>query len=195
MSYDMKALFTSVPIGPAIQDKLEQGKELQQRISMTVKNNISLLEFCLRKTYFLFHGSYYEQLKGATTGSPISSKVANLYMENFEVKALSTSPHTQDTFVVIKTVQKSGFLEHINSTDQCTQFTEEATRADGSMPYLDTLIISQPDGSLETTVYREPTHTDQYLHWNSHHMISAEYSVVRTLHHRASAVCSKLQLP
>ena len=57
-----------------------------------------------------------------------------------------------DTFVVIKTVHKSGFLEHINSIDQCIQFTEEATRADGSMPFPDTLVIPQPDGSLETAI-------------------------------------------
>ena len=94
--------------------------------------------------------------------------------------------------MVIK--QESRFLEHMNCIDQCIQFTEEATRADGSMPFLDTLVIPQPDGSLETTVYRKPTNTDQYLHWDSHYTMIAKYSVVSSLHHRATAVCSNPQL-
>ena len=96
MSYDVKALFTSVPIQPAlniIEKLLEEDPGLQQRTSMTVKNITCLLEFCLRSTYFTFQNKYYEQVEGAAMGSPISPIVANLYMENFEVRAISTSPH------------------------------------------------------------------------------------------------------
>ena len=99
-----------------------------------------------------------------------------------------------DTFVVIKIVQKSGFLEHINSIDQCIQLTKVATMADGSMHFPDTLVIPQPNGSLETTVCRKPTYTDQYLNWDGHHTISAKYSVVSTLHVRARAVYPNPQL-
>ena len=34
---------------------------------------------------------YYEQVHGAAMGSPISPLIANLFMEEFEVKALSTA--------------------------------------------------------------------------------------------------------
>ena len=122
--------------------------------------------------YFLFEGKYYEQLEGAAMGSSIHPIASNLSMENVEFKALSTLPYTlslwkrcvDDTFVVIKTVHKIGLLEHVNSIDQCIQFTEETTRADGSMTFLETLVIPQPDGSLETTVHRKPNYTDQYIH-------------------------------
>ena len=40
------------------------------------------------------------------------------------------------------------------------------------------------------SVYRKPTHTNQYLQWDSHHSISAKYSVISTLYHRANEVCS-----
>ena len=33
---------------------------------------INLLEFCLKNTYFLFQGKFYEQIHGAAMGSPIS---------------------------------------------------------------------------------------------------------------------------
>ena len=84
ISYDVKALFTSVPIQPAftiIEKLLEKDPGLQQRTSMTVKNIICLLEFCLRSTYFTFQNQYYEQVEGAAMGSSISPIVANLYME------------------------------------------------------------------------------------------------------------------
>ena len=96
MSYDVKALFTSVAIQPPlniIMKLLEEDTELQQRTSMTVKHITCLLEFCLRSTYFTFQDKYYEQVEGAAMGSPISPVVANLYMENFEVTAINTSPH------------------------------------------------------------------------------------------------------
>ena len=67
------------------------------------------------------------------------------------------------------------------------------THADGTLPFLDVLVIPQPDGSLSTTVYRKPTHTGQYLQWDSHHAISAKYSVISTLFHRAKEVCSTKQ--
>ena len=95
MSYDVKALFTSVPTEPAIniiKKHLQEDKEPQQRTSMMVSNFICLLKFCMKNTYFLFQGRYFEQLEGAAIGSPISPIVANIYMEDFVIKALSTSP-------------------------------------------------------------------------------------------------------
>ena len=62
------------------------------------------------------------------------------------------------------------------------------------MPFLDTLVTINEDGSLNTKVYRKPTHTDLYLQWDSHHSIAAKYSVINTLHYRAKAVCSSKQL-
>ena len=55
MSYDVSALFISIPIDPAIkiiQKQLEDDKDLSNRTSMTVNHIIYLLEFCLRNTYF-----------------------------------------------------------------------------------------------------------------------------------------------
>ena len=163
---------------------------------------MDLLDFCLRSTYFTYQGKYYEQVDGAAMGSPISPIVANLYMENFEVRALSTSSNpplmwerfVDDTFVVMKKAHKEEFLIHLNSVDKNIQITTEEPRPDGSIPFLDILITPGKDGRLETTVYRKPTHTNQYIHWDSHHTISSKYSMVGTLHHRAKTTCSNKQL-
>ena len=62
------------------------------------------------------------------------------------------------------------------------------------MPFLDILVMPNEDGSLSTTVYRKLTHTDLYLHWDSHHTIPSKYSMIGTLYHRAKTICSNPQL-
>ena len=205
MSYDVKALITSVPTTKAIiisKQLLEKDQELQQRTSLSIENITSLLEFCITSTYFSFQGKFYEQVEGAAMGSPLSPIVAYLYMESFEVEALRSAPHTpylwkrfvDDTFTILQSSQRDGFLEYLNSIDQHIQFTAEDQREDGAMPFLDILVTPGRDGSLSTSMYRKPTHTDLYLQWDSHHTLTAKYSVIGTLQHRANTICSNTQL-
>ena len=165
---------------------------------MTVNQISSLLEFFLNTTYFTFQGKMYEQVKGAAMGSPLSPLVANLFMEDIETKALATAPSTpkiwkrfvDDTFTIIQKADKDAFLDHINSIDSNIHFTYEDPKEDDSIPFLDLLITPDEEGRLNTNVYRKPTHTHQYLHWDSHHAITSKYSMIGTLYHRARTVCS-----
>ena len=65
-SYDVKALFTSVPVQLYIQivkQRLQQDTTLPQRTSMSISQITSLLEFCLTHTYFLFQVSIMNRYK------------------------------------------------------------------------------------------------------------------------------------
>ena len=152
-SYDVSALFTSVPIDPAlniIKDLLDKDTTFKERTVMEVGDIILLLEFCLKNTYFLSKASSIEQVEGAAMGSPVSPIVANLYMEYLEQKALSTAPHpprfwhryVDYTFVIHKEVNKQGFLQHINSVDPAIRFTVEDNKEDVPSPSW-TLLLSQ----------------------------------------------------
>ena len=120
-SYDVSALFTSVPIEAAIniiQRRLELDQELHSRTTMKVEHITSLLEFCLKTTYFQFQGSFYEQINGAAMGSPINPIVANLFMEDFEVKTINTAKnlpkmwkrYVDDTCVILNSTKKSSSI-------------------------------------------------------------------------------------
>ena len=103
-------------------------------------------------------------------GPPIRPIVANLYRETLTSRPLtqlSILPRVwkrcvDDTFVVIESSNKERFLEHINKMDPHIQLIADGVRADGSISFLDTLVMPQPDNSLTTTLYRKP-HTHRVI--------------------------------
>ena len=135
-------------------------------------------------------------------GSPISPIIANIFMEAFEQRAITTALHpprvweryVDDTLVVQQQKHQEEFLQHINTVDPSIQFTVEEAKEDGSIPFLDTIIRPEEDESFTIGVYRKPTHTDLYLPWDSNHNIAAKYSVINTLTHRAHNICSTPEL-
>ena len=99
-----------------------------------------------------------------------------------------------DTWVIQQRDNNQEFLEHINSIDPAIKFTADGTQGNGGIPFLDTFVTPEADNSLSFTVYHKPTHTDQYLQWDTHHNLSTKYSVIGTLAHRVKTVCTKPEL-
>ena len=123
-------------------------------------------------------------------------------MEDLEIKAINSAEHppsvwrryVDDTVVVLRTSERNKLLEHITCFYPHIHFTEENKRANGFMLFRDTLMLPEPERLLPTTVYRKPSHTDQYLQWDSHHNLSDKFNVINTLTHTAKTVCFTQQL-
>lgn len=197
-SYDVSALFTSVPVDKAlvvISERLRTDTTLHARTTLSPDSIVQLLSECLNCTYFCFNEQFYVQIHGAAMGSPVSPLICNLYMEAFEQRAISTASnppgwwfrYVDDTHLKQKQEHLDQFTEHINSIDPDIKFTSEPEN-NGTLPFLDTLTHRKEDGSLKVSIYRKPTHTDQYLNFESNHPLEHKLGVVKTLHHRADCV-------
>ncbi len=197
-SFDVTALFTSVPGDEVVQMAIERAKKddtWSDRTLMSPEEFGDLLSMVIQTTYFQYNGKIYEQTFGMSMGSPLSPVLSNLFMEYFEMKALTTAQHppkywgryVDDTGVIVKKEHENELFDHINSQHNSIKFTIEKEDEENCLAMLDLKLIRK-DNRISTDIYRKPTHTDHYLQWSSHHPVQQKLGVVRTLMHRADTL-------
>ena len=194
-------MFTNGPIDLAleiIKRKLEEDATFQKRTNLTVDDVCDLLNLVLRSTYFSYKGRIYQQKFGVAMGGPISPIVANIVMDYMFRRCAETAPpgckprlvkkFVDDSISVLKKSAVTPLTDHLNQLDPTgnLKYTYEMP-VDDKIPCLDAFFHRKPDGTLKTMVYRKKTHTDQYLHFTSHHPLHHKQGVVRTLIDRAEA--------
>ena len=200
VSFDIKNLFTNVPIPETmsrVAALLHADNGLEDRTTMSATTICKPTELCLRTTYFEFHEEFYEQVNGAAMGSPLSPVIANIYMEGFEEEAINTADdkpslwvrYVDDTFTIWPhgPEKLKRFHNHLNSQNDSIQFTIEK-EDNNSLPFLDVLVTKE-GSRMTTSIYRKPTHTDQYLHYQSYHHPRIKSGIIKCLKARAEKVC------
>ncbi|BHF78321.1 hypothetical protein SprV_0602143400 [Sparganum proliferum] len=85
VSFDVTSLFTSIPPKVArevLRKRLEEAYDETQN-ALKIEHLMRLFEFC-QQTLFTFAGETYDQIKGTPMGSPVSSLVAELVLQQLE---------------------------------------------------------------------------------------------------------------
>ncbi|XP_054276681.1 uncharacterized protein LOC128995686 [Macrosteles quadrilineatus] len=201
VSFDVESLFTNVPVSETlkiIETRLTNDDTLANRTKLPVNVIMELLELCTQCNYFQLEGKLYRQDEGMAMGSPLSPIFANIFMEEFEQKALASARlkpriwwrYVDDTFVVFPhgDDKLNEFLEHLNSVSSSIKLTMEV-ESQNKLPFLD-VCVEKHLNSLRTSVYRKKTHTGQYLNFQSNQQISVKEGVAYSLFDRAKSICS-----
>ena len=72
------------------------------------------------------------------------------------------------------------FLLHLNQQHERIKFTMEL-EVEREIPFLDTTIRVEEDGTITSRVYRKKTHTNQFLNFQSNHHLKQKVGIVSTL--------------
>ena len=195
MSFDVKSLFTSIPLQLALQCTETAIQQSTVTLPLPTDDILDLLNLCLTSTYFQYDGRHYKQLHGTAMGSPVSVVVVEIVMQNIEERALATCRQTiplwlcyvDDTFTAVHKDEIDDFHKHLSKQHADIQFTREIEE-DGKLPFLDCL-VSHDNNELHTTVYRKPMHTDRLLDESSYNPTSHKATTIKTLTRRAQLVC------
>lgn len=192
-SFDVKSLFTSIPLDLTLEKtKLVLGS-VPLNYKMDPINVFDLIEICVKSASLMCNGKIYQQISTAM-GSLISTTVAEMqWLEQTAIASPTNEPvlwrrYIDDVFVIMKKKDLQPLWDHLKKQNPNIQFTLE-NEAEGKHPFLD-VIITRKGKMLQTSLYRKPTPTGQYLNFGLANLLSHKASVIRTLVKRAITHCS-----
>jgi len=198
VSFDVKSLFTNVPIDGAIKAAQRALRRMDQNeLPLQIDDYIELIRLCVEFGPFEFRGREYEQIQGLAMGSPLSAVLAQLFMETLEAdhyrnivgRNVVWLRYVDDILAVVPTrTNLPDLLHRLNAVHPSIQFTTEEER-DEQLPFLDTMIHRRPNGPV-FSVYRKPTNKDDFIHYFSAHSKRTKEGVVIGFFLRALRICS-----
>ncbi|XP_069982900.1 uncharacterized protein [Penaeus vannamei] len=158
VSFDVKSLFTNVPIDGAIKVAQRALRRVDEdELQLQLDDYIELIRLCVEFGPFEFRGREYEQIQGLAMGSPLSAVLAQLSMETLEAdhyrnivgRNVVWLCYVDDILTLVPDL-----LHRLNAIRPSIQFTAEEER-DEQLPFLDTMIHRRPDGPQEDRRHRE----------------------------------------
>ena len=136
VSFDVKSLFTSIPITELkniILNKLDNSKT-----STNIQEIIALINLCIDQSYFRFNNKFYLQKNGLPMGSPLSPLLTEIYMAHFEETIFYSNStliknihfwcrYVDDVFCIWTGTERQlhQFLNFLNDINHKIQFTIE----------------------------------------------------------------------
>ena len=212
VSYDVVALYPSVPIKKAIENLMDILKEdqddLKTRTIFELKHIKLMVEVCLYKSYFLWDNKIHLLEDSGPIGLSLMVVLAESFLQMIEKKALTIAKelpapvdpithrrYVDDTHDRFKTkVQSEQFLRILNEQEPRIQFTAEYEDNNKQLNYLDTKIINSQKGKYEFNVHRKEAITNIQIKPQSCHDEKIKNDVFKGFVYRAKKICSKKYL-
>ena len=168
------SLFTNVPLAETIETctkTLYDGHLPSPVIPKHVF--IELIKTATTSVEFSFNNIMYRQIDRVAMGSPLGRALANIFVGYYEsklfnkiLKPILYCHYSDETFSLFhKETEFQKFLNCLVSLQPSLKFTNEI-ETNNSLPFLDVLVTKSINKFI-TSVYRKPTFTGRYIHWNS----------------------------
>ena len=189
VSFDVKSLFTNVPLDRTIDiilGRIYDHKELDT--SITKSEMKEMLTLCTKNVHFTYNRKIFVQTDSVAMGSLLGRVSADIFMTELEKALLRDiyihhikcwKRYVDDTISYVKIGSVKHVLCLLNSFDENIQFTSES-ESKGTLPFLD-LLLCRNGRELTTTVYRKKTNNDIYLNWNAFAPVRWKRCTLRTL--------------
>jgi hypothetical protein len=199
VSFDVKSLFTNVPLSKTIQIIMDRVyKEKTITTSLKQRTLKKLIKDTCSKTAFMFDGKIYEQIDGVSMGAALGPVLANIIMTELERKVVDQlmdsgkikfyARYVDDTLLLVKPEDIDDILHKFNNFHQNLEFTVDTFEE--CIPHFLDLEI-HPDG---ISIYRKDTHTAQFVHYESFTKWNHKVAWIRSLIFRAKKLCTPNKL-
>ena len=202
VSYDIKSLFTNIPLIEVIEICLQELYHSDLRHpEMPEFICKEMLHMAVLNVEFSFNNEMYKQIDGVAMGSPLGPILANIFVGYLEHKLFlrSKAPlvyhrYVDDTFVMFKNkIESASFLECLNSLHKNLKFTKEE-ELNNSLNFLDVCIQRSIDGELSTKIYRKLNSEALYVPWTSFGPTKQKLGVLTGMVKRFTRLCSPCHL-
>lgn len=100
--------------------------------------------------------------------------------------------YVDDTFTAVRKGKIDDVITKLNSFHPNIKFTHEFEE-ERSIAFLDVMITRQEDGTVQTGVYRKPTNSNVYIHWDSYAPEQWKVGTLLGMIRRAYDICSNEQ--
>ena len=212
VSYDVVALYPSVPVKKAIDNIINiltaDQDEFLSRTPFTMKHIRELLEVCLYKTYFLWDKKIYCIKDSGPIGLSLMVVLAEGYLQTLENQAIEqannaihpVAPITHQRYVddshdrFVERANANEFLSILNSIDPKIQYTMEFETEDKILNFLDVKVKNTGRGSYEYSVHRKAAITNVQVKSTSCHYEGTLNGIFKGFIHRAKSICSPKHL-
>ena len=188
-----------------IKKLLSEDGTLSNRTPLTIDDIIDLLNLCLSTSDFVYNDIHHTATDSGPIGLSLMVVLAEIWMDFTLKEACKIAEqrsiavpralcvYMDDTFGILRQNQEKDahakFTECLTAVHPRLNFTHEIEN-DNSLPFLDILIIRQPDGSLSTKVYRKASNTGLTIHPKSNQDPKTWIGVFKGALCRAYRLCS-----
>ena len=196
-SFDVKALFTNVPVQGALSAIKKVINSIDDAdLPLPKAAYMKMVTLCMNFGCLSFNGEEYLQKSGLAMGSPLSPVAACLYMETLEESDFFSiigrdslwARYVDNVLVVVpKNTDLDEKLKQLNDVNEKVQFTVEMEH-NQQIAFLDTCII-RTETCFKFKVHRKPTNKEDYVHFYSSHSERVKSGIVIGFFLRAFRIC------